>query len=388
MKRLDAILSILALSYVVLCLLQVLFFTRNFFGFVDNYLFVFAFVYAVKQMHKHKLARQILGAFIFLLCWAFLSQLIRGETNLLAHISYYFLFLKFAVLLLVSLFITKGLGSNNKLYTVIDGAFLTLVAVNLFLAINPNGWGELLQNVYTPSYYANFVYYHEPEAYRLAGTQLNPNDNAIIWACFILFYGQRIKEKWMFVVLALGLLLLTQSRTMVLIITLIGIYYVLRLYAKRIDVKRLLIVLPIAVSVVLIVVINSSYLRSLFTGEAFVSNSFLTRLENFTFLSDYSWSEWLIGRGKVTNPIETLGFSVDSEYLGLILQFGVIGLLGWLYLQFVLVKEGLRRNSLLLSIVFLVVLTSFTNFTFLHIQIGVLLSCFVGLSLAMPNPNK
>lgn len=388
MKRLDQILAFSALCYLVLCLLQVLFFTQKFLGFIDNYLFVFAFIFVVKNAYNHKLARQILGAFLFLLCWSFLSQLLRGETNLLAHVSYYFLFLKFAVILLSAFFLVKSMTSFSRLYKIIDGVFLSLVAINLFLTINPFGLGELLQYIYKPSVYTNFVYYNEPGAYRLAGTQLNPNDNAIIWACFLLFYGQRMKEKWVFVALALGLVLLTQSRTIVLIITLIALYYLIRLYAKRIDVKRLIIIGPIVLLAAVLMIMNSSYLLSLFTGEAFVSISFLTRLDNYQYLGSYTLSEWILGRGRVTNPIETLGFSIDSEYLGLILQFGIVGLIGWIYLQFVLVKESLKGNSLLLSIVFLVVLTSFTNFTFLSIQIGVLLSCFVGLSLATTNPTK
>ena len=383
------IINYLAWTYLVVCLLQVLILPREFLGFLDNIFFLFALTQVVLDSISNKELRPIFIIFSGFFLWTFVSQFYSNYSNgWFSNLSYQLVILKLlCILLLVNNVLKKD--ENAAIFRrIVDVMFLALVFLNLFIAINPFGIGESIQNLYTSSNYTDFVYYHEPGVFRLSGTQLNPNNNAIVWMCFAVYYLQFLKRKWALLLLAIGILFLTQSRTNVIaLIACLFIYFLIQFWSKS-NMKRLIYVaLPILAGA-LFFILKSSYLRALFTGEAFVSKSFLIRLDNYMYLSNFSLFELFIGKGVINKPIDTLGFSLDSEYLGLIFQFGIIGLFCWLALLIGILKRNKDRNLQVYLFVLVIIINSFTNLTFLNLQIGVVLIFFLAVSLKIRTFNK
>lgn len=383
MKTLKKGNEFLAISYLVVCLMQVLILPREYFSFLDNVLFVFGISYVLLDSLSNKESRILLLAFSGLFFWSFVSEYFSvHENSWLANLSYQLFIIKLVCVLLITKITIEKMENPSVFCRIIDVSFILLVCINLIIAYNPMGFGISLQHLYTSSDYGDFIYYYEPGAFRLAGTQLNPNDNGIIWACFIVYYFQSLKEKWVFVLLAIGLVLLTQSRTNVLVLLICFSLYFFKLFISKDGVKRLLYFgLPILAGLV-VIIWKSRYLKLLFTGEAFSSSSFLTRVGNYAYLSTYNGWELLMGKGVIISPEEFMGVAIDSEYLMLIFQFGIIGLVFWLINLAVLIKLNKDKNPLLYLLILLVIINSLTNFTLLNLQIGVVIAFFFGLSLS------
>lgn len=389
MKELKKVSNFLAGIYVVICLLQVLIFPREFLGFVDNLFFVFALLHVVLESATNKESRHFLLMFFVFFIWTFVSQAFSQYNNgWLSNLSYQLIFLKMACVLIISKGFIEKAEKPHVIRTIIDYVFFLLVFFNLFVAFNPCGVGELIQNAYTSSNFTDFVYYHEPGVFRLAGTQLNPNNNAIVWMCFVVYYLQFLNKKWALFLIALGILFLTQSRTNVIALVICLFIYFMIHFWKKGNWKRLIYFgLPMMV-VGLLFVLKSSYLKSLFTGDAFASHSFLARLENYMHLSNYSFFELFTGKGVINKPIDTIGFSMDSEYLGVIFQFGIIGLVCWIGNIITLIKWNKDKNQMMYFLILLVLINSFTNLTFLNLQIGVVLIFFFAISLKVKTLSK
>lgn len=369
-----------AVVYTGICIIQSFFLSFGFLGILDNLFFIFGLVYLVDFWRKNREFDLLMLSFLLFFGWSVFSQLIVDPSQLFSNLSYSLMFLKWPIILVTIYGLTTG-GHEVSLRYFLNSLFLVLVGLNLFMAWNPYQLGELIQNVYSNSPYTDFVYYNQFDAYRLAGTQKNPNDNALIWGCFLIYYGAYIRKYWSYFFLALGLLLLTQSRTIfVLIVLIAGMLMVKRLFLKR-DLKTLLIVLILGASTGLIGFFASKNLRSIFNGDAFVSNSLLTRYQHYEELDQLDGSVLWIGRGVVTNPLESVGFYFDSEFLAVIMQFGLIGLVLWGFLVVSLWRTGTITNSQVYLYVFLIIGASATNFVLLHPSIGVVVSLFLGLGI-------
>lgn len=383
MKAFKSIVLFLAVFYVLLSIVQVLFLPYGFVDSLDNWFFVVGFLFTLYLSFIDKKSRMIFFSFSLLFIWTFVSQIQNGIDNLFHNLNYHFIFIKWAVILIVSMHTLEDKKLSKFIAPTINTIFLILVGLNLLIAINPQGLGELLQHNYTSSNYSDFVFFNEPGSFRLAGTQLNPNDNALIFGCFILYFFQEIKRNWVFVLIAIGILVLTQSRTIVLILIFIGLYILVKNGWNKITLKKIMVLfLPILLLGILLF-FNSNYLVSLFNGDAFVSNSFLSRIENYNFLTSFSLKDLIVGKGVLQNTPDTFGFYFDSEYLGIIFQFGIIGLICWLLIIITFLK--ISKNIFIRLFLVLILFTSFTNFTFLNLQTAVIISFFLGIMLGKRN---
>lgn len=385
MTKLRTILLAGAIIYCVLALLQVCLFPPGSLGILDNLLFPIGFVYMVMRAWEDRRIRRIVVMFLLLFTWSVISQLLNHSGDLVDHLPYHFLFLKWPVILVVGIECVTNQHIARYTDIFINGLFLTLVAINLFLLLNPYGLGEQLQHIYSSSNYSDFIYYNEPGTFRLAGTQMNPNDNAVLWACFLIVYlfKANLTKYWTYGLLAGGMLFFTQSRTVFLLVCIVSIFYILNKAVRAYTWKRMLVSLALMLVTGVGIVLSSTYLRSLFSGAAFTSHSFLFRLNNYGKLGDKSIGQLATGSGVIDNPIESIGYYIDSEYLGIILQFGLVGLVLWLGVVVLILRGSFRKQTLFL--LFIMLGTSFTNFSFLHLQLGVIFSFFLGMSFAADN---
>ena len=368
--------------YVLINVIDVLFIPAEVLGFGDNIFFPFAlltaFLIVLKDNRTTRLLTWSIGGYtVFIFC----AQLLSNTGLHLSVIPNLLLWTKWACILLITYDWIKNHGTQqfNLLLLIL---FIPLVLMNLFMLLNPIDLGETVQHLYSSSVYTDFVYYNEPGTFRLAGTQKNPNDNAVIFALFLFLFSKKPRQNWAFIVICIGMILLAQSRTVALGLMVITILYgLVQLMDKKLRKKLILVGLPIFL-VMLILVFNSNYLSSILNGDAFVSNSFLIRFEHLSVLTQNDLQHILCGTGVILSPINQLGFDFDSEYFGLLFQFGVIGLICWLFIQVSLMLIAVKqKNFSLLGMVLFILMVSATNFTFFHPQLGVFFAFSLGVLL-------
>ncbi len=382
MKFLKEITRIGALIYVVVCILQVLLFPPNFLSSLDNYFFIFALIHILIINLTSKGYRKISIAFLLFFSWSLISEYINHGLDGITNIPYLLYFLKWPAILVTLLNFQKNTIHSRKVKLFVDGLFFTIVSINLFLLINPFGYGEILQNIFSPKEYANFVYYNEFRNFRLVGTQMNPNDNAVILSLFYFYYLLMDSKKWYFSIILGGLVLLTQSRTVFILLILLTVVF-LFVKLKKVMSKKRFFHVSLFIGIFLISFIYSSNnLRSIFTGEAFRSHSVQVRLDNFTNAIDSNSNSLSLGNGVITNPVEQFGVHIDSEFIVIILQFGIIGLVFWGLILLALATQFKQKTiafSYWIVLIILIVGVSLTNFTFTHSHIGVAITFFLGV---------
>jgi O-Antigen ligase len=363
-----------ALAYSIVCIVQALFLPTFLETKIDNYLFIFGVLNLAVIFYANKEWRKIIIAFVLFFCWTLIVEIwIKGQTAI-HSLPYLLYFIKWPVILFTLMNEFKS-GKPIYLPKIVDATVLVLVGLNLLMFINPNGIGEALQNLYAPKEYVNFVYYNEIGVYRLAGTQMNPNDNAILFCGFFIYYMLLRPKQWYLVLLCAGMIILTQSRTIFLVSLLTAVIVALKNYGGFKNKKRLLIITSGGIAVLAGLIFSSSNLRSIFSGEAFVSNSLMVRVKNLYYSLESDWTSSIIGHGVIENPVDQLGFYIDSEFVAIIIQYGWVGLALWLWiLVSIIIHKPLKmiRGQYWILIIMLVVGASLTNYSLLHGTIGVI----------------
>ncbi|MFT6983101.1 MAG: hypothetical protein ACJAUD_001872 [Crocinitomicaceae bacterium] len=253
------------------------------------------------------------------------------------------------------------------------------------MLLNIGGMGESIQLLYAPKAYTNFIYYNEFGTFRLSGTQMNPNDNAILFCCFYIYYLSFRPKAWHCLLLALGIIILTQSRTIFLMTLAISAFAAVKYLNVFKSKKQLLVFLFGGLLIGVIIIFSFSNLRSMFTGDAFVSSSFMQRVSNLSNALESDGLTLVIGNGVIKNPLLEFGAYIDSEIIAVLLQYGFVGILLWII---VLIAINIQftfksvQGFYWFLITILILGTSVTNYAFLHGSVGVILTLFLGLSCA------
>lgn len=375
-----------ALFYAFLCFLEAFYLPPKYSLTIDNYFFILGFLHLIFVVFENKKVRVFVGLFLFLFAFGFIRE---NYSNILhPSISDLFYFLKLPILMLSLLGpLTSNFKSENILKFV-DLTFLILVGINVIELINPFDIGEFVQNIYTPKEYTNFIYYHEVGTYRLAGTCMSPNDNAAIFGFYILyFFLFRGLKYWYYILLAVLILLLTQSRTVFLGLIIMGAIYTFlknKKHIHKILTKKYLILASSVFLGIVCMLSFSTNLKSLFTGDAFRSHSIMVRYDNLMTSLGESGADKYLGIGMVDASVTKFGLYIDSEFIAILVQFGWIGISIWLilflYAVLIFSKKVICENFVKLIFIFALIVDT-TNYVFLHSQTGVIFAFFIAVTL-------
>ncbi len=373
-----------AVFYALVCFLDALFIPLNYSLDFDNYLFPFGLIHLVFVIIKVKRVRMFLLFFILIFLWGIYVEYFYQNTVRVEYLYQLFYFIKWPVLMVVFLNPGIQLPQKESIHKIVDTIFLVSSLLSIVMIINPFNLGFELQNLYAPKEYINFIYYNKPGTYRLAGVFLNSNDNALFLGAFILYYVfHRTKKAWYFLTLAILLFFIAQSRTVLLgLLAIVLFYFIYKVIKNKIIIsktfkKSIMVFLLIGVFVMSI----SKNLQSLLTGKAFQSNSIMIRYNNLKhFISD-SDANKLMGSGVINDPLKNIGVYIDSELVAILMQFGVVGLVLWSFLFFGAFRLSLfiKYNKFLFLYFLLIFIASLTNYTFLGGQSGVIISFFIAL---------
>lgn len=390
MKGILKVIQFGALVYALICVVDALFLPSTVNLWFDNLFFPFALIHLANVFFLRKDLRIFTAFFVLLFGWGIISDWSNSGRIVPDHVLSIMYFLKWPAII-VSLIENKWISQWKLNFDpVIDVVFISLLGINLFILINPGDLGMQLQTLYSSKEYTQFIYFNEWGAFRLCGTLMSPNDNAAIFGAFALYYlFFREKERWYYLLAAILIIYFTQSRTVLIALLISGGLFVIRDLSLKLSRKTLIIVSSVAVIGLTALVLTSANLRSLLTGEAFTSRSFMVRIGNINQFSSVTGTNKWIGYGKVNDPVELIGFYFDSEYVAILFQFGIIGLiLLILFYLYTIFSKGIGGKAPFKRILFIyIALVGMTNFTFLNAKFGVILSVFLAYAFLRESTN-
>lgn len=294
--------------------------------------------------------------------------------------------LKFIVVFLVF----KEIYQPKMKQWAIDFAFVLLLLVNIFHYHNILGFNELIMPYYCGEksiHLLTFGYNSlgEPATKRMLGLIGNPNNNAILFMIFLIHYlpkkGWSTKEMLFFYAAVIAVSA-CQSRTG--IIAFAAIFTVNFIIVKwkwwKITIHSAIVALLLlfffnldAFSEYLHIDFlttkkqNKDYIMSLFNEEAFQGNSWQKRLEIWKDLLKESAQKPIIGHGPQKNHFYHNQLYSENEYVLMIWRYGLLGLLVYVLIFLIPVKNAIKRarseidskNVLLLILLFMI--TALTN---------------------------
>ena len=114
-------------------------------------------------------------------------------------------------------------------------------------------------------------------------------------------------------------------------------------------------------------------------------------MEHYEVLLSSDTRDLIFGHGIILDPISTVGFYFDTEYLSIGYQYGVIGLLIWIGIissLLLLMRKMNRKSTFGWAILIFIFGVAATNFTFLNVECATLMMTLVGAWLFDQGQNK
>lgn len=379
MSTWERILHYLALLFVVFSVLGELFFPSTLRFILDDLFFPFGMLFLGVSFLKNPNWRWLIVSFLALMAWGLLSDILSNGIRT-APIGMLLRWAKWPIMFVAMAELSKLAIQRKQVLNSIVILFFALIALNLVMMINPIGLGQKLSELFSSRADVLLSNYHEFGAFRLSGTMMNPNNNAILFGLFLLFFLHVDPRRyWKYILMAFILIFLTQSRTVMLVSLAIFALYVLRMNSRKVN----LMLIPAGIVLLIggLFFFRSRNLLSIFNGTAFQSNSWTSRMDHYSILFKSEGSDLFVGHGIVLDPIGSVGFSFDSEYLSIGYQYGLIGLLIWMIIIGIVVKtirKTNRESTFGLTILLFILGVASTNFIFLNVECATLLMTLIG----------
>ena len=390
MKMWERILHYSALLLVVLSLAGELLFPSTILFIFDDLLFPFGMLFLAYTFFKRPKWRWLISAFSALALWGMFSDVLANGGFRTAPLGMLLRWMKWPILLIALAESSQLNIRRNHVENGVVIGFLVLAGINILMMLNPFGFGRWLYELYSPRVDVLLSNYHEFGAFRLSGTMSNPNNNAVLFGLFLIFFLHiNAKKYWKYVLLAFVFIFLTQSRTVMLITLVILAVFVLRSNSRKVN----MILIPAGIVSLFagLFLFRSTNLISIFNGSAFRSDSWTERIEHYSILFDHGYADLILGNGIVLDPVAAVGFYFDSEYLSIGYQYGLIGLIIWAIIMGLLLKISLnvnRKSTFGWAILLFVFGIAATNFTFLNAECATLMMTLIGTWLFLQRNHK
>lgn len=390
MKSALRLLEGLSILFVIVSVFGVLFWPAQRTFIFDDILLPFALIKLGLIFLNNKKLRWIIALFVAIATWGIISDFVANNTFRTSHLGLLIRWLKWPTIIATIVSTRHIKIEKQHLINFISFTFLALALINLILLVNPFHFGEFIHMIYSPKVEVLLGNYHEFGGFRLSGTMRNPNNNAAIFGLFLLFFlCLNPKKYWKYCVLAFFFIFLTQSRTMLLIILGIIALVVLRNNSRKMN--MLLIPTGLIGVIALLFMFRSTNLMSILSGKAFLSNSWTDRMSHYSVFFNSSASDKFLGHGIILDPLFSVGVHFDSEYLSILYQYGIIGLillvLIILYLP-LLIKRCTGSSFFGWLLILFILGIGSTNFVFLNVEIISLLSLLLGSWLFLNSTDE
>lgn len=351
---------------------------------LDSLFFPFAFIFLLMSIFGQKSFRLFLALFLALFLVGVLSDLMAHGTIRTNILGLLLRWLKWPSVFAAVAFMDVPILNAKHVRAGVMGMFFSMAIINIAILLNIEGSGEYLQMLYTPKSDLLIANFKEVGAFRLSGTFMSPNDNAAVFALFLFYFlREGLERNWKFIFVCLFFILLTQSRTVFAATAVTFLAHIVRdITVSRKRNYKWPVFMIVAV-LIFMGIFSSTNLTTLFSGDAFTSYSWQTRLNNIQFFTQSDAGSYVFGHGVLLDAFEQLGVYLDSEYLGLLFQYGLLGTLIWMGITVtgVFFQSKGHGGFFWISTMLLVLIISVTNYTFMNYAVSPLLMFLLGVSV-------
>lgn len=306
---------------------------------------------------------KLLGLFSF---YILLTIVINNRIACISDYFEIFKVIKFGLFIIFFAFIIPKL--NYKL--LISYIFFITILLNFLHYFNLFNFNKFIEPFYAEEIHLKFFGLNSlgfPDTKRMLGTMGNPNNNAILFLFFTIFYLPIKNEKlinYSFFFIAYIGLLLCQSRTGLIVFTTI---FIINCYIQKYNKKELFFL--IIGLILLFNISNLNYLLSLFNEQVMrTSASTMGRLEIWAKLWEMIKLKPIFGYAPYKDYFYSNNLFSENEYILMTWRYGFIGLL--LYLAIVILPIAIYFKKITLTNIdylktflftFVILITALTN---------------------------
>jgi O-antigen ligase len=184
----------------------------------------------------------------------------------------------------------------------------------------------------------------QPDTKRIIGTLGNPNNNAVLFLFFVVFFFPEEQSKFankVFFILAIFGTLACQSRTGFIAL---GLVLVIGFLIKKYSLKSLLVYTTSSISIYVILMISGNiYLNSL-AGNIIKQNSVRGRIETWSVMWEMIKLKPLFGYSPNKEHFERTIIYPESEYLLNTWRYGFLGLLAYIMILWSSFFAGFKQR--------------------------------------------
>ena len=302
-------------------------------------------------------------------------------------------FFKLTALLSFVLVYMKG----REIDKIVKFTFLTVLVFNLCHYFNLFNFNDSIEVFYAPAHHLDLFGLNsigEPSTRRMLGTLGNPNNNALLFLLFVIYFLPKrestLNANHVYMSIAAVFVLACQSRTgfITLIIILLA-YFILH----RINWKHILFYFGM---------IGGGYLLLQFSGNIYLGSlgdiSLLDsakrgRFEQWNLIFNEMPGKWFLGHGVNKSFFEQNEIYAESEYMLILYRYGVAGLLGFLAVWLAFFKKSFRHlkskgGMMIFGVLLVMSIAGITNSPFHVVKLSVLIVFLLGIGLNLTDGKK
>ncbi len=354
----------------------------------------------IKEILKNKFV-----IFNILLSIVILLSLIANYRTILFNDLYEVIkYVIFTMITIIIMLICKNQDNYIFILKIISIVMIVIGIFGIIQYFNPFSINELYIKTYASTQYETLV--NDYPTPRIVGTKSNPSVYGILMSLgvyFNLIYYRYAKNKpmvWISIVLCVINLMMTLTRTIqIAFISSIVVCVMISLLLSK-GWKKAILALVLSILIVFLILI---LLPSELTWRLFQvfnlenSTSFMARINKWGQYLSLIQNNFILGIGPIKNYVSEIGY-VDSEWIQIILQYGVLGLISYVTMLvspiFNCIKDKENRNNLkyFIPILIIIAINNISASTLISFESAIGFYIIIGLILSnsdkITNANK
>jgi len=302
-------------------------------------------------------------------------------------------YIKLTLFLAYTMLYLKDLELNK----LVKYLFFCVVIFNLFHYFNLFYFNDYIEVFYAPKHHLDFFGLNsigEPATRRMLGTLGNPNNNAILFLLFIIYFFPKrmfsLGENHLYVSIAALFVLACQSRTG--LITLILIFAV-NIIIHKISWRSILFYIgTIGLGYIVLQLSGNAYLESL-ADISLLESAKRGRFEQWILILNEMPGKWVLGHGVNKAFLEERHVYAESEYMLILFRYGLVGIVSYTSICLVLFRKILpylnsKGGMMTLNVLILMLISGITNSPFHVVKLSVLVIVVMGIGLNFIDEEK
>ena len=320
-------------------------------------------------------------------------NLIMGMISVFANLNFnnglmeLIRWIKYILVLVFFSSLSKKEIKNIGVY--IKAAFIGMVIINLLQLFNPMNLGVTVAKIYShhPLYFegANGI----DRTFRLLGTAINPNNNAVLWLLMnvfflVEFYEKRKIQSLIFAFLSFLFIIFTQSRTSLVIVLVIGM---LNLFLYKLNLRHFLYLILVMLPGAFITIwFKFTYIWVIFLYNPLKIHSLQLRYAIWRDTLLLYFEKPIFGWGNFKNYEALYPKPVDNEFLYVLMNQGAVGFLGismvfiYTFYYFFNKRKTYQYSYLPVFMVLCFMLIGMTNLAIMNVRVGLLFFMIWGIT--------